>query len=164
MSLPTKKPSFSKDSKHYFWDDPFLFKIGADQVIRRCVHGKEALDILKACHNGPTPGDIRCANLIAKRSPHCFKYGSHSSSLHSVSPKKCGQVDSIESWFKKKFLKGPVGKKRPSYGRTTGMTLLGLRTGLSLIFEASCAASISLRSKASILSLFWGNPISNLID
>ncbi|GJV32987.1 reverse transcriptase domain-containing protein [Tanacetum coccineum] len=27
-----------------------------DQVIRRCVHGKEALDILEACHNGPTGG------------------------------------------------------------------------------------------------------------
>ncbi|GJZ36222.1 reverse transcriptase domain-containing protein [Tanacetum coccineum] len=41
---------------HYFWDDPFLFKICADQVIRRCVHGQEAIDILKACHNGPTGG------------------------------------------------------------------------------------------------------------
>ncbi|GJT04011.1 reverse transcriptase domain-containing protein [Tanacetum coccineum] len=45
-----------KDVKHYFWDDPFLFKICADQVIRRSVHGKEALDILEACHNGPTGG------------------------------------------------------------------------------------------------------------
>ncbi|GJV82006.1 reverse transcriptase domain-containing protein [Tanacetum coccineum] len=27
-----------------------------DQVIRRCVHGQEAVDILKACHNGPTGG------------------------------------------------------------------------------------------------------------
>ncbi|GJW78918.1 hypothetical protein Tco_0140600 [Tanacetum coccineum] len=25
-------------------------------MIRRCVHGKEALDILEACHNGPTEG------------------------------------------------------------------------------------------------------------
>ncbi|GJU15425.1 reverse transcriptase domain-containing protein [Tanacetum coccineum] len=43
-----------KDVKHYFWDDPFLFKNCADQVIRRCVSGQEALDILKACHSGPT--------------------------------------------------------------------------------------------------------------
>nr|GEV09720.1 reverse transcriptase domain-containing protein [Tanacetum cinerariifolium] len=27
-----------------------------DQVIRRCVHGQEAIDILKACHYGPTEG------------------------------------------------------------------------------------------------------------
>ncbi|GJV65386.1 reverse transcriptase domain-containing protein [Tanacetum coccineum] len=51
-----QKNKFFKDVKHYFWDDPFLFKICADQVIRRCVHGQEAVDILKACHNGPTGG------------------------------------------------------------------------------------------------------------
>nr|GFA07307.1 reverse transcriptase domain-containing protein [Tanacetum cinerariifolium] len=30
-----QKNKFFKDVKHYFWDDPFLFKICADQVIRR---------------------------------------------------------------------------------------------------------------------------------
>nr|GEX83144.1 reverse transcriptase domain-containing protein [Tanacetum cinerariifolium] len=55
MSSQQKK-KFFKDVKHYFWDVPFLFKICADQVIRRCVHGQEAVDILKACHNGPTGG------------------------------------------------------------------------------------------------------------
>nr|GEU93000.1 hypothetical protein [Tanacetum cinerariifolium] len=51
-----QKNKFFKGVKHYFWDDPFLFKIYVDQVIRRCVHGQEAIDILKACHNGPTGG------------------------------------------------------------------------------------------------------------
>ncbi|GJX84829.1 reverse transcriptase domain-containing protein [Tanacetum coccineum] len=51
-----QKNKFFKDVKHYFWDDPYLFKICADQVIRRCVHSQEAIDILKACHNGPTGG------------------------------------------------------------------------------------------------------------
>nr|GEX98824.1 reverse transcriptase domain-containing protein [Tanacetum cinerariifolium] len=51
-----QKNKFFKDVKHYFWDDLFLFKICADQVIRRCVHGQEAIDILKAFHNGPTEG------------------------------------------------------------------------------------------------------------
>ncbi|GJZ29827.1 hypothetical protein Tco_0574474 [Tanacetum coccineum] len=45
-----QKNKFFNDVKHYFWDDPFLFKNCADQVIRRCVSGQEALDILKACH------------------------------------------------------------------------------------------------------------------
>nr|GEW22094.1 DNA-directed DNA polymerase [Tanacetum cinerariifolium] len=35
---------------------PFLFKIYADQIIWRCVHGQEVIDILKACHNRPTGG------------------------------------------------------------------------------------------------------------
>nr|GEV15903.1 reverse transcriptase domain-containing protein [Tanacetum cinerariifolium] len=55
MSSQQKK-KFFKDVKHYFWDDPYLFKICADQVIRRCVNGQEAVDILMACHNGPTGG------------------------------------------------------------------------------------------------------------
>ncbi|GKF15493.1 reverse transcriptase domain-containing protein [Tanacetum coccineum] len=40
-----QKNKFFKDVKHYFWDDPFLFKICADQVIRRCVSGQEAFTI-----------------------------------------------------------------------------------------------------------------------
>nr|GEV58279.1 reverse transcriptase domain-containing protein [Tanacetum cinerariifolium] len=32
-----KNSKFFKDVKHYLWDDPFLFKIYADQVIRRTV-------------------------------------------------------------------------------------------------------------------------------
>nr|GEV13216.1 reverse transcriptase domain-containing protein [Tanacetum cinerariifolium] len=51
-----QKSKFFKDVKHYFWDDLFLFKIYADQVIRRCVSGQEAIEILKACHYGPTEG------------------------------------------------------------------------------------------------------------
>nr|GEX47741.1 reverse transcriptase domain-containing protein [Tanacetum cinerariifolium] len=49
-----QKIKFFKDVKHYFWDDAFLFKVCVDQVIRMCVHGQEAIDILKACHYGPT--------------------------------------------------------------------------------------------------------------
>ncbi|GKE21870.1 reverse transcriptase domain-containing protein [Tanacetum coccineum] len=49
-----QKNKFFKDVKHYFWDD------------RRCVHGKEALDILEACHNGPIGGH-HGANLTAKK-------------------------------------------------------------------------------------------------
>ncbi|GJR59094.1 reverse transcriptase domain-containing protein [Tanacetum coccineum] len=69
-----QKNKFFKDVKHYFWDDPFMFKICVDQVIRRCVHGKEALDILKACHNGPTGGH-HGANLTAKKSLMPISYG-----------------------------------------------------------------------------------------
>nr|GEU62968.1 reverse transcriptase domain-containing protein [Tanacetum cinerariifolium] len=51
-----QKSKFFKDVKHYFWDDPFLFKVYVDHVIRRCVHGQEAIDILKACHYRSTRG------------------------------------------------------------------------------------------------------------
>nr|GEW43948.1 reverse transcriptase domain-containing protein [Tanacetum cinerariifolium] len=66
-----QKNKFFKDVKHYFWDDPFLFKVCADQVIRRCVHGQEAVDILKACHNRPTDGHYG-PNYTTKK---VFDYG-----------------------------------------------------------------------------------------
>nr|GEZ56326.1 reverse transcriptase domain-containing protein [Tanacetum cinerariifolium] len=49
-----------------FLGRPLLGKIYADQVIRQCVHDKEALYILEACHNGPTGGH-HGANLTAKK-------------------------------------------------------------------------------------------------
>nr|GEX49051.1 reverse transcriptase domain-containing protein [Tanacetum cinerariifolium] len=61
-----QKNKFFKDVKHYFWDDPYLFKTCADQVIRRCVAGQEAVDILTACHSGPTGGHYG-ANYTAKK-------------------------------------------------------------------------------------------------
>ncbi|GJX44707.1 reverse transcriptase domain-containing protein [Tanacetum coccineum] len=61
-----QKNKFFKDVKHYFWDDPYLFKICADQVIRRCVAGQEVVDILTACHSGPTGGHYD-ANYTAKK-------------------------------------------------------------------------------------------------
>nr|GEV95569.1 reverse transcriptase domain-containing protein [Tanacetum cinerariifolium] len=62
--VSTKK--FFKDVKHYIFDDPYLFRICVDQVIRRCVHGQEAVDIFMACHNGPTGGH-HGANYTAKK-------------------------------------------------------------------------------------------------
>ncbi|GJZ26748.1 reverse transcriptase domain-containing protein [Tanacetum coccineum] len=37
-----------------------------DQIIRRCVFGQEALEILKACHEGPTGGH-HSANITARK-------------------------------------------------------------------------------------------------
>ncbi|GJS19380.1 reverse transcriptase domain-containing protein [Tanacetum coccineum] len=61
-----QKKKFFKDVKHYFWDDPYLFRTCADQIIRRCVFGQEALEILKACHEGPTGGH-HSANITAQK-------------------------------------------------------------------------------------------------
>nr|GEW17864.1 reverse transcriptase domain-containing protein [Tanacetum cinerariifolium] len=65
--LSQQKKKFFKDVKHYFWDDPYLFKTCTDRVIRRCVHCQEAIDILTAYHNGPTEGH-HGANFTAKKS------------------------------------------------------------------------------------------------
>nr|GEZ61855.1 reverse transcriptase domain-containing protein [Tanacetum cinerariifolium] len=61
-----QKQKFFKDGRHYFWDDPYLFRTYVDQIIRRCVAGKEAIDILNACHSGPTGGHYG-ANYTTKK-------------------------------------------------------------------------------------------------
>ncbi|GJS87443.1 reverse transcriptase domain-containing protein [Tanacetum coccineum] len=61
-----QKKKFFKDVKHFFWDDPYLFRECADQIIRRCVFGQEALEILKACHEGSTGGH-HSANITARK-------------------------------------------------------------------------------------------------
>nr|GFC21100.1 reverse transcriptase domain-containing protein [Tanacetum cinerariifolium] len=61
-----QKQKFFKDARQYFWDDPYLFRTCADQIIRRCIAGKEAIDILNACHSGPTEGHYG-ANYTAKK-------------------------------------------------------------------------------------------------
>jgi hypothetical protein len=38
------------ESKKYFWDAPYLFKLGTDGVMRRCVPREERLEILRKCH------------------------------------------------------------------------------------------------------------------
>nr|GFC39952.1 reverse transcriptase domain-containing protein [Tanacetum cinerariifolium] len=65
MTSQQKQKNF-KDTRHYFWDDPYLFRTCADQIIRRYVAGKEAIDILNACHSGPTGGHYG-ANYTAKK-------------------------------------------------------------------------------------------------
>ena len=40
-----------RDARYYFWEDPYLFKNGTDQIIRRCVPQSEFQSILTHCHS-----------------------------------------------------------------------------------------------------------------
>ncbi|KAI3695107.1 hypothetical protein L1987_78095 [Smallanthus sonchifolius] len=51
-----QKRKFLADVKHYFWEDPYLFRVGANQLVRRCVFGDETQQVLKHYHEGPTGG------------------------------------------------------------------------------------------------------------
>ncbi|KAJ9541597.1 hypothetical protein OSB04_028103 [Centaurea solstitialis] len=60
------KRKFIHDSRMYLWDDPFLFKICADQVIRRCIPKEETTEILYHCHSGPCGGHFGGNKTAAK--------------------------------------------------------------------------------------------------
>ncbi|GJS75756.1 reverse transcriptase domain-containing protein [Tanacetum coccineum] len=42
---------FFSQLKYYFWEDPELYKVCADQVVRRCVPDHEHTNILAHCHS-----------------------------------------------------------------------------------------------------------------
>nr|XP_027064775.1 uncharacterized protein LOC113690870 [Coffea arabica] len=46
-----KRDKLRSDAKSYIWDDPYLWKQGADQVIRRYVSENEFQSILTYCHS-----------------------------------------------------------------------------------------------------------------
>ncbi|GKC01444.1 reverse transcriptase domain-containing protein [Tanacetum coccineum] len=99
-----QKKKFFKDVKHYFWDDPYLFRTCADQIIRRCVHGQEALEILKACHEGPTGGH-HSANLTARKVFDAgFFWPTIYRDAHSMIKSCDTSVDYLSKWVEAKAL------------------------------------------------------------
>nr|GEY21943.1 reverse transcriptase domain-containing protein [Tanacetum cinerariifolium] len=138
MSSQQKK-KFLKDVKRYFWDDPFLFKVCADQVLRQCVHGQEAVDILMACHNAPTEGH-HGVNLTAKKSlilvfigPLFTRMGmpwSYGVTLVNVKEKYhniSGQVE-VSNLGLKQILERTIGENRASWSDKLDDALWAVRT------------------------------------
>jgi hypothetical protein len=44
------------ESQKYYWDAPYLFRFGANGVLRRCVPREERVEILRKCHSGEYGG------------------------------------------------------------------------------------------------------------
>jgi hypothetical protein len=51
-----QRRKFFYDLRHYFWDDPHLYKEGFDGIMRRCVPEYEQQEILKKCHSSAYGG------------------------------------------------------------------------------------------------------------
>ncbi|GJW15705.1 reverse transcriptase domain-containing protein [Tanacetum coccineum] len=61
-----QKNKFFSDLKNYFWEDPYLFKVCSNGMIRRCVSGPKTRTILDQCHHEPTSGHYG-PNITAKK-------------------------------------------------------------------------------------------------
>nr|GEY40606.1 reverse transcriptase domain-containing protein [Tanacetum cinerariifolium] len=152
-----QKKKFFKNVKHYFWDDPYLFQICADQIIHRCVHGQEAIDILKACHEGPTGGH-HGANLTAKKvfDAVMTKYGVTHRLATAYHPQTSGQMEVFNRGLKR-ILERTAGENRASWSdklddalwvfRTAFKTPIGC-TPYKLVYENSCHLPIEIEHKA----------------
>ncbi|GJT56730.1 reverse transcriptase domain-containing protein [Tanacetum coccineum] len=72
MNFNLEEPWFA-DFANYLADDPHLFKVCADQIIRRCLFRKEAKQILHHCHHRPAGGH-QGANATARKVFECGFY------------------------------------------------------------------------------------------
>ena len=57
---------FFLDLKHYSWDDPFLNKHCADQIIRRCMPKEDMWSILHHCHSCEVASHFGASKTAAK--------------------------------------------------------------------------------------------------
>src|SRR3954467_7194539 len=64
MNWQEKKRFFSR-LKFYYWEDPYLYRICADQVIR-CIMEHETEGILKHCHTLQARGHYGLTGTAAK--------------------------------------------------------------------------------------------------
>nr|GEY02990.1 reverse transcriptase domain-containing protein [Tanacetum cinerariifolium] len=119
-----QKNKFFKDVKHYFWDDPFLFKICANQVIRRFR----------------TPRAI-----ISNRSTHfsndqfikvMLKYGVTHRLATLYHPKTSGHVEVSNSGLKR-ILKRTMGENRASWSDKLDDALWAFRTAYKTPIECT---------------------------
>ena len=72
-----QKKRFFAHLKHYYWEEPILYRHCADQVIRRCVPEDEMHSILHHCHTLPCGGHFggqrtaaRCFNQVFTGLPY----------------------------------------------------------------------------------------------
>ena len=61
-----QKKRFFGHLKHYYWEEPILYRHCADQVIRRCVPEDEMTSILNHCHTLPCGGHFNGQRTAAK--------------------------------------------------------------------------------------------------
>nr|GEW29437.1 DNA-directed DNA polymerase [Tanacetum cinerariifolium] len=96
MSSQQKK-KFFKDVKHYFWDDPYLFWICADQIIRRAIISDR--------------GTYFCNDKFAKV---MSKYGVTHRLSTAYHPQTSGQVE-VSSRGLKRILERTIGENHASW-------------------------------------------------
>ena len=63
---PHQKDKFFHELKYYFWEEPLLFHLGYDQIIRRCVPEEEQRDILAMCHSSTCGGHFAAQKTVDK--------------------------------------------------------------------------------------------------
>ncbi|RDY06048.1 Retrovirus-related Pol polyprotein, partial [Mucuna pruriens] len=60
------KERLQSDAKYYIWDDPYLWRLYNNQVIRRCIPDAKIKSVLQFCHAAPRGGHYGSARTSKK--------------------------------------------------------------------------------------------------
>ena len=77
----------------YYWEEPFLFKYCADQIIRRCVSEEEQQGILSHCHENACGGHFASQKTAMKVLQSRFYWPSLFKDAHKI----CRECDKCQS-------------------------------------------------------------------
>nr|GEW42230.1 reverse transcriptase domain-containing protein [Tanacetum cinerariifolium] len=150
-----QKKKFFKDVKHYFWDDPYLFRICVDQIIRRCVHGQKLFISSKLVMKdllGPSWTHF-CNDQFARV---MTKYRVTHRLATAYHPQMSGQVE-VSNRGLKRILERMVRENRASWSDKLDDALWAFRTAFKtpigctpykLVYGKSCHLPIELEHKA----------------
>ena len=62
----SQRKKFLFKVKHYYWDDPILYKVGVVGLIRRCVPNSKVISILTHYHNSLYGGHFGANRTISR--------------------------------------------------------------------------------------------------
>ncbi|XP_070032564.1 uncharacterized protein [Nicotiana tomentosiformis] len=151
--------------KSYFWYDPFLFKLCADRVIRRCVPEGEMASIISYCHDRAARDHYGGNRTATKFAALLSKYGVTHKTGTPYHAQTSGQVE-VANWELKRILAKTVSASRKDWSVKLDEALWEYRTAFKmtiwtspfkLVYGKSCHLPVEIEHKA-----YWEIKMLNL--